>query len=325
MAKKPFHTIALPTRSQPDTIIAIFILKRFGEERFPGISGAKYEVRPRLVDGETEETLLKEGIVPIDLGEGEFDHHAKTTKTTSSALIAQYLGQKDNPALSKLLKFAERDDFFGKGIISTDPLDRAFGLSGLIGSLNRKYVNEPSRVIEIILPILEAFYEEEERRAFELPKELQDKLAEGKAFTFAVRQRGKKLSYIFIETDNASMAGFLRSKNGGGHDVVALRLSSGHVNILTRPMQKVDLRSLVVLLRIQEAENRGVVVSDDPNKLAVTGVLAEVPEWYYDPATNSLLNGGPNPQSVSPTAIDPLELKKLLEVGLSEQLWTPGK
>ena len=316
-------TIALPTRSQPDTIIAIFILKQFGGEKFLGIADALYEVMPRMKEGETNETLLKQGILPVDIGGGVFDHHSKPFQTTASNLVSEYLGVRDNPALTKLLQFAERDDFYGKGIISNDPLDRAFGLSGLIGSLNRKYVNEPGRVIDIVLPLIEAFYTEENKRSFEMPQEYEDKVKAGKAEIFEVRQRGRFLKCIFIETDNASMAGFLRSKGGGGFDVVALKLSSGHINILTKPITKPDLRSLVVLVRIQETEARGLALNGEPEKLSVTGTMKEVPEWYYDPATNSLLNGGPNPQEIKATSIDPFEFKKILELGLSEQLWSP--
>ena len=115
----------------------------------------------------------------------------------------------------------------------------------------------------------------------------------------------------------------MRSKLGGGYDVVALRIPSGHVNILTRPLQRVDLRSLAVLIRLQEAEARGVNAGDDPKSLAAVGTLKQIPNWYYDTATNSMLNGGPNPKDIEPTAIDPFEFIKLLELGLSEKLWSP--
>jgi hypothetical protein len=318
-----YHTIALPTRPQPDTIIAIFILKRFGGVIFPGVEESGYVALPRIPEGESEETLAKQGVLLLDVGGGVLDHHNKSVKTTASNLVSSYLGVKDNPALKRLLELAERDDFYGKGTLSTDPLDRAFGLSGLISSLNKRYVSEPDKVVDTILPILDAFYTEEEKRAFEMPKELEEKLASGRAVTFNVKQRSKKLKCILIETDNTSMAGFLRSRGGGGYDVVALRLASGHTNILTRPLQRVDLRSLAVLIRVQEGEANGMALGDDPNYLSTPGVLKEVSNWYYDTATNSLLNGGPNPKDVKATSISWDEFQKILELGLSEELWKP--
>ncbi len=320
-----YSMIALPTRPQPDTVIAIFILKQFGKEKFPGVETAEYSFIPRIEEGETEESMAEKGVFLFDVGGGIFDHHNKSVQTTASNLIAEYLGVRSNPALLKLLQFAERDDFYGKGTISIDPLDRAFGFSGLVGALNKKYVKEPGQVINIMMPIVEAFYAEEAKRAFEMPKEVEDKLKTGKAQSFNVRQRGKSLKCILIETDNTSIAGYLRSKGGGGFDVVAIKLSSGHVNILTRPLQQVDLRSLVVLIRVQEAESQGIELQGDPESLSIKGSIKEVPEWFYDPATNSLLNGGPNPEGVKPTSIAPFEMSKVIELGLSEQLWAPNR
>jgi hypothetical protein len=67
------------------------------------------------------------------------------------------------------------------------------------------------------------------------------------------------------------------------------------------------------------------MIDGSPQDLSVPGTLKEVTQWYYDPATNSLLNGGPNPQNIEPTAIDPMEFLKILELGLSEKLWSPSR
>ena len=50
-----FHTIILPVRPQPDTIAAIFVLKEFGEEKFPGIGLAKVEFCSLPPDGKSAE------------------------------------------------------------------------------------------------------------------------------------------------------------------------------------------------------------------------------------------------------------------------------
>jgi hypothetical protein len=58
----------------------------------------------------------------------------------------------------------------------------------------------------------------------------------------------------------------------------------------------------------------------DPRELAKPGRLESVPAWYYDPATNSLQNGGVNPQGVLPTSIPKESLRELLAIGLGEEL-----
>ena len=137
-----YKTIVLPTRAQPDTIVAIFILRKFGGTLLPGIETAPMEVWQKMPDGETEESVAEKGALLIDLGGGRFDHHGKPEKTTASKLVSEYLGINELPALQKLLEYAERDDFFGKGTISSDALDRAFGLSGLIAVLYKKFSKE---------------------------------------------------------------------------------------------------------------------------------------------------------------------------------------
>ena len=320
-----FHTIVFPTRPQPDTLIAVLILKELGSELFENVQDIQYEVIPQLPEGQTEKSMAKAGKILIDVGKGIFDHHSKPFPITASNLITLFLGQEKNKALSKFLQLAERDDFFGKGTISDDPLDRTFGLPGVLSALNKDNVDNPKNVFQIMLPILQSIYKEEIRRAFELPKELEEKISQGKAQMFKTKHRGTQLKCIYIETDNTSMAGFLRSHKGGNYDVVALRLSAGHTNILTRanPHLKIDLRSLAVLIRVEEASARGISLNEDTNALSLPTIISEIPMWYYDTATNSLLNGGPNPKDIEATIIDSFVMIKLIEVGLAEKLWSP--
>lgn len=318
-----FTKIVLPTRSQPDTLVAIFILKKFGEEYFPGIKTAEVDFWQMIPEGETIDSLEAKGVIVIDLGGGKFDHHGLQEKVTASDLISRYLGVDEDPALAKLLEYARRDDFFGKGTVSNDPIDRAFGLSALIAALNKSLVKNPGRVIDIITPILIAHYNEEVRRTTELPKEFEELLGRGEVTVFDVKQRGKKLKVVMLTSESGSMTGFLRSQSGGKFDVVAQWLPSGHVNILTRPAKRIDLRSLAVVLRFEEARRAGFELSMDARELSRAGRINEAPEWYYDLATNSMQNGGLNPKEVSPTKISKQDLRNLLEVGLSEQVWSP--
>ncbi len=308
--------IVLPTRSQPDTIIAIFILKSFGTFRFPGIEKARYEFWPKLPEGETEDSLLKKGTLLLDVGGGSLDHHVSTEKTTASKLVAQKLNVDGYQSLTKLLQFAERDDFFGKGIISTDALDRAFGLSGLVVNLNKKYSGDPSKVIDIILPLIDAHFEEEEKRTKEMPLEVEKKFASGEAEAFSARQKGKNLRCIFIESDNVSLAGFLRSQLGGRYDVVVQKMQTGHTNFLTRPTKRVDLRYLAATIRRAELMRSGNAKLLSMVILTKEGKVDDVPQWYFDPATNSLQNGGINTSQVRATKLSRNEVIKLAQLGL---------
>lgn len=316
-----YHTIVLPTRPQPDTIIAIFLLRTFGEPFFPGIANAKITVWQRIPEGETADTLLAKGTVLVDIGGGRFDHHASAVKTTATRLVAEHFSIHEDPALKKLLDYAQRDDFYGKGTISSDPLDRAFGFSGLVASLNKQYVEYPDYVAEVALPFIAAHYHEQMLQHHYLPHEFADKLARGEVHIFSVKQEKKKLKIVVLESEHRSFPGYLRSQGGGAYDVVAQQLPTGHLNILTRPAKRVDLRCLAALLRIKELTLRGVQPVPPLLQYAAEGKIESVPEWYYDPATNSIQNGGVNPLEIKATAISKTDIIKILEVGLSKTPW----
>ncbi len=320
----PFTKIILPSRPQIDTSIAIFLLKKFGEEKFPSLSSASIEIWQALPAGETDASLREKGILPLDTGGGAFDHHGRNEKVTASELVAKYLDVFDDPALSKMLALATRDDFEGKGTVSSDPLDRAFGIAGLLAALNKTLPGEPYTVVMTVLPLFAAHYAEESKRTKELPAEVEKKQREGKVETFVVRQRGKNLKVILIESNNLSMAGYLRSRLGGAFDVVAQIMETGHLNILTRPTKHVDLRALAALIRAEELllADRGES-SFDMKSLARSGRIDSVPNWYYDTATNSIQNGGAQPGTTAATAIPRESMRKVLETGLSEELWNP--
>lgn len=312
-----FGKIILPTRPQPDTILAIFLLKSFGKEKYPGVEKAEVEIWQELPKGETANSLEKKGVLVLDLAGGKFDHHQKGK--TLSQLLAEDLGVSEDSSLQKLLTYGERDDKFGLGTISSDPIDKAFGLSGLIASLNKALAKNPEKVIEIILPLITAHCLEEKKKTQELPQEFKEKIKQGKAEIFETKQDKKKLKIVVLESDNLSMAGWLRASEGERADIVCQKTSSGYVNILTKPLKRVDLRWLAAYLRNEEAKLRGRKLRYMTFDLMKPGKIADIPEWYYDRATNSVLNGGTNPKGIEPTAVPLERIKEILSEALSQK------
>ena len=309
-----YQKILLPARPQPDTIVAIFLLKSFGKDKYPGVETASVEVLTSLTEGETEESLRQKGILALDLGAQKLDHHQKNT--TVSHLVTHDLGIHENPMLSKLLQYAERDDKHGLGTLSQDQLDRAFGLSGLIAALNKSLPENPNQVVHYILPLLKAHYLEEKKRLVDIPREYEEKLTNGVAKELLTKHRKKKVKVISLEANSPSMAGWLKSTHGPKADVVVQKNESGHVNIVTQQMKKIDLRKAIALIRTEEATKRNYEFTVPLEELQKPGRLNEVPEWYYDRATNSLLNGGVIPKGTNPTALTLQEVTKLTLEGL---------
>jgi hypothetical protein len=166
--------------------------------------------------------------------------------------------------------------------------------------------------------LLEAHLIEEKRRTQEIPEEFEKKLKEGKAEVFQVKQNKKDLKVVVLESDNLSMAGWLKSVGGLKADVVCQRNSAGFTNILTKPMKMIDLRWTSAYLRKAESEMRDRKLTCSTYDLMKDGKISEVPEWYYDRATNSVLNGGANPQGVLPTAISLETIKDILKEALAQ-------
>ncbi len=306
-------TIVLPTRPQPDTIVAIYLLKAYGRERFPGIQDAGISVQPLLPKNTFEENLAA-GLLPIDVGGGALDHHG--TGLCASELVAKLLGIESDPTIKKMLAYAKRDDAEGKGTLSTDPLDRAFGLSGLIAALNKQYPKEPQNVVNATLPLLAAHHRGAREHHVELPEEVKRK-KETHAYEEAhARQGDAKLKIAFIHSDKPSMPTYLRSWNGGAFDVVVQKTEEGNrVCVITRQERNVDLSMIAAFIRLREAEIRGIAIKDDRAYLSGHGKLVEIPFWYLDPATNSILNVG-EAGTEDDTLIPFNEMKRIVVRGL---------
>lgn len=306
MQSSPITHIVLPTRPQPDTIVAVFLLQQFGEELFPGVASATVTVDPKAVP--------KDGLLLIDVAGGEFDHHG--TDKCAAELVAAKLGVLENPELRQMIAYARRDDMKGQGIISKDPIDRTFGLSGLIASVNKQYPTDADRVVRTILPLLEAQYKNAYEHYVALPNEIQRLKSQKQFHEHTLHTPIKNIKIAFIESDHVGVPGYLRSNTGGNYRVVVMKRSSGHVNIITKQNPKLDLSYLTALIRLQELETQGASLEHPKKSLYGTGTHEQVSWWYYDPMTNSMLNGGVTPDQVPPTAIQWDMLQEIIIAGI---------
>jgi hypothetical protein len=309
MEKTLITKIAIFPKIQPDTVAAVFLLKKYGALHFPGVEEAEVVFWTATEPGKSAEAYEAEGTLLIDLAGSRFDHHRDDHGRKSecaSSLVAKHLGVDRRPEVRKLLAYAKRDDLEGKGTISTDPLDRAFGLSGIIMNLNRVHRGNPQAIFDFVYAIFEAHVHDEWRRTTQMPEEWKAIKASGAAIEFTADHGKKNLRCIALESENVDLPGFLRAYVKA--DVVIQRLPSGHTNVITRQVRRVDLRDAVALIRSKEAEHRGVTVDHhDHRAMRKPGRLEGLDMWFYDTAANTIQNGGVNPQDIPPTKMD-LEL-----------------
>jgi hypothetical protein len=145
-------TLLLPTRVMPDAACAVYLLRAYGAKLYPGAAEAEPVFASELPAGKTPDTLMSEGTYVVE----------RRGECASTSLAAR-LGVSDRPELRKLLAYAKRD-FEKKGTLSTDPLDRAFGLTGVSMMMNRVYAEEPRAVLEFLISVFEAYAYDESKR-----------------------------------------------------------------------------------------------------------------------------------------------------------------
>lgn len=325
MTPHPIHTIIIYPRPHADTISAVWLLRTFGEQHFPGIGSAKVDYWNQVPEGKTADAYETEGIILVDLGGGKFDHHHDThdaKKECASTLIAKYLGIDQDPALKKLLTYVKRDDLEGKGIVSRDVIDRAFGLSAIIMNLNRDYPEYPDFVIDTVSRIYHAHYHEEYKRKVLMPQEWDNLQKTGKAARFNVMTPQRPLHVVMIETDSKALIGFLRAIKSVQADVVVQKTNSGHINIVTRQVTpRLDLRSTIAAIRKEEAAAKHMhftnISEADWEKPAR---FKGVEEWYYDTAANTLQNGGADTTGITPTKLPLAKIRAILQQTLPQSV-----
>ena len=303
----PITQIVLPTRPQPDTIVAIFLLHTFGQELYPGIESATVVADPKAT--------ATDGHLLIDVAGGEYDHHG--TDKCATELVADKLGVLDNPELRNLIAYARRDDTKGQGTISKDTIDRAFGLSGLIAALNKKHPTDADTIVSTVLPLLHAHYTSAYEHYVAIPRLITELKAAQTFTSHTIQAPIRNMPVAFVTSDNVSLVGYLRSNVGGNYRAVIQRRSSGHVNILTKQDPKIDLSRLMAVIRLQEMQLQNLDC-DDEASLHQTGTHELTPNWYYDPATNSLLNGGVTPDAVVATTIPWDDMQRIVLHFLAE-------
>lgn len=323
--QNPIQTIVLYPRPHIDTIVAVLLMRQYGGKRFPGVEQAPIEFWTEPRDGKTAEQLLADGFLLIDMGGGEFDHHIEDddvkVQDGAAKKVASALGIERLPEVQKLLQWAQRDEIEGKGIASKDPLDRAFGLSGLTMSLLRLHADEPRMVVDTVLPLLAAHLAQERRRYYDIPEEWAAAVQDGKGATYTMKHGDRDVTVATIETSSMEMAGYLRNNRNIMADVVIQILPTGHINVVSKQSSTIELRDIVRILRVEEGRKKGVSLAGVSSQdLASRRRIPEIPEWFYDIAANTIQNGGVVLESMEPTRLSPQEVLNAVMVGLDSSM-----
>jgi len=306
-----FTELLTHERPHLDEIVAIWLLRKFGEQKFPGAATAKVSftsVRKLNEAGLKPDDYDARGILLLGIGGGRFDEHptleeGRKAGDCATTLVAKELGISDDPALAKILRFVRAADVEG----NASPFD----ISYVVKLLHARYPDDPHRVIKWALVAIEAKYQEQVR-FFTVVKPEFD--AKAKVEEVAVGQR--RLRVVSIDSDEDGIHKYARSEYGARAAVVIQRRSTGNVAVFGNKQAGVDMREAAKLLRLAEQAANGRTVTTDEERLVADGQVPGAEEWFYHKQGQMLLNGSLTQADVPPTRLSLDRITELVKIGI---------
>jgi len=313
-----FKSILTHERPHVDEIVAIWLLRKFGEQRFPGVGTATVSftsIRRLAEAGLKPEDYEARGTLLLGIGGGRFDEHPtleqdRKTGDCATTLVAKELGVSDDPSLAKILRFVRAADVEG----NASPFD----ISYVVKLLHAKHPDDPHRVIEWALVAIEAKYQEQ-LRFFTVVKPEFD----AKAGIEEVTDGKRRLRMVTIDSDEDGIHKYARSEYGGRAAIVIQRRASGNVAVFGSKQAGVDLREAAKLIRLAEREAKGLKLAADDERLLAEGYAPGAEEWFYHRQGQMLLNGSLTQADVPATRLSLDRIAELVKTGVDSTRLKP--
>jgi hypothetical protein len=311
MTPPAFTRILTHERPHLDEIVAVWLLRRFGEQRFPGVATAtvSFTSARKLVEaGLKPEDYEARGMLLLGIGGGRLDEHPTMEENRkagdcATTLVAKELGVSDDPALAKILRFVRAADVEG----NASPFD----ISYVVKLLHARYPDDPNRAIEWALVAIEAKYQEQVR-FFAVVKPEFDTKAKIEEVTVGKR----RLRVVSIDSDEDGIHKYARSEYGARAAVVIQRRSTGNVAVFGSKQAGVDLREAAKLIRLAERQTKGLEGALDEERLTAEGHAPGAEEWFYHKHGQMLLNGSLTQADVPATRLTIDRIAELVKIGL---------
>ena len=306
------HTIVTHVEPHLDEAVAVFLLRKFGQEDYPGVKTASIEYWPErraIPGGKTRKEYEAEGYLFLGTWGGRFDEHQngdaddwKKDGECAATLVAKDLGINRKPALANILKFTKRVD---SG--SSQP----FEVSSIMKDLSFYLPGQSEMIMEWVLLALEAKYRSE--------AEFQDarrEYADFRDHEEEIRVGKDTIRLVVVESDNRQIAKVARQNKVS---IIIQRKSTGRVLIFTDKGRKLDIASVARAVRLEEQKKRGNVNITDWRELVRDGTIEEIPEWYFQWDGRMLFNGSISAPDMPATQISLDRIKELVIAGVSGQ------
>lgn len=298
-----YHTIVTHKHPHPDEVLGIICLRKWGNDKYPGIEDANVEFWDAGVttpDGKSWKEWHRKGYLLVGVGGSCFDEHTtngRKKETCAALLIAEDLGIDREMWMKKTLDYVVSNDLKG----GNNPFD----IAAMIRLANEQWFDtNPQETLDFAIQML--MLKLNDQRNFFIT--VADEFNEYAKVTI-INYDGKKIKGAFIESDNTKMGAYARSEFGGFCDIVVVRNQKGNV-IITTNKRPIDLSNVICGLRDCEAKIKGKKVPFD--QLTAGGTSLNAEEWYYDVQANQILNGSKSASSVPPSKIKTETLKRII-------------
>lgn len=310
--------IVTHTAPHLDEIFAIWLLRQYGEEQFPGISTAPVEYWDAEMAETSADDHLADGTLLVGVGGGRFDEHPREGSKRkaghcASSLVAAALGVGEDEALQRMLDYIINDDLHGS--------NNHHDLASIVVTLNREHPDDPQLVNDWATTAIQALLAHQLRFFEEVRTEYEEK-----AHVVCARWHRNKLRIVSIESDNLQIVSYARSKHGGRAAIVIVRKSNGQTAIMSNPLMDLKLNDLARIVRVAEQRAKGGQLTTRRWKdLEAEGTIAGAEEWYYQLGGEMLLNGSPTHPEVPPTHLTLQELTELAKIAFSSRVFEPER
>jgi hypothetical protein len=306
-----FKSILTHERPHVDEIVAIWLLRKFGEQRFPGVGAAAVaftSIRKLTAAGLTADDYEARGTLLLGIGGGRFDEHPtleqdRKAGDCATTLVAKELGVSDDPSLAKIIRFVRAADVEG----NASPFD----ISYVVKLLHAEHPDDPHRVIEWALVAIEAKYQEQ-LRFFTVVKPEFDAKARVEEITVGK----KRWRVVTVDSDEDGIHKYARSEYGARAAVVIQRRSPGNVAVFGNKQVGVDLREAAKLIRLAEREAAGIELAPDDERLLAEGYAPGAERWFYHRQGQMLLNGSLTQADVPATRLSLDRIAELVKIGV---------
>jgi len=311
----PVTTIVTHFGPHLDEITAIFLLRKFGEELFPGISTAEviFWKTVETFDGASAQAWLERNqYLLVGIGGGIFDEHGSGAKDRiegecTATLVAKYLGVNELPELPFILNFVLKTD--------TGPAEHPWDIAAMVKTINK--ANPDSKTaLDWALIALEARYQEQMRFLSAVPEFKKN----GEAHTFTDFRR-RPITVAIIASENTEMPRCLLSTIGGEFEIVVkVDSDTGNAQIFSsiKRVSRKLFNIIAILIQRQEMVNRDEALPANLDDLAKDGNNGTV--WYYHRRPQMLLNCSLSISDVEPTCLSTAEILNIIKTAITTSI-----